>query len=42
MDSLDGILAKYRATSQTGREKGAYFEELIRTYFRYEATYADL
>ena len=39
---LAGILAKYRATSQTEREKGTYFEELIRTYFRYEASSADL
>ncbi|MFO1440747.1 MAG: type ISP restriction/modification enzyme [Verrucomicrobiaceae bacterium] len=39
---LQSILAKYRATSQTEREKGSYFEELIRTYFRYEASYADL
>ncbi len=39
---LQQILAKYRATSQTEREKGSYFEELIRTYFRYEASYADL
>lgn len=39
---LQSILANYRATSQTEREKGSYFEELIRTYFRYEASYADL
>ncbi|MBB5034073.1 DEAD/DEAH box helicase [Prosthecobacter vanneervenii] len=39
---LQKILAKYRATSQTEREKGTYFEELIRTYFRFEASYADL
>ena len=42
MSPLQSILAKYRATSQSEREKGSYFEELIRTYFRYEATYADL
>ena len=36
---LQRLLAKYRATSQTEREKGSYFEELIRTYFRYEASY---
>ena len=40
--ALQKILAKYRATSQTEREKGSYFEELIRTYFRFEASYADL
>ncbi len=39
---LQSILVQYRATSQTEREKGTYFEELIRTYFRYEASYADL
>ena len=39
---LQTILAQYRATSQTEREKGTYFEELIRTYFRFEASYADL
>ena len=42
MTPLQSILTTYRATSQTEREKGTYFEELIRTYFRYEATYADL
>ena len=42
MSSLKSILAAYRAKSQTEREKGSYFEELIRAYFRYEATYADL
>lgn len=40
--ALQKILAAYRATSQTEREKGTYFEELIRTYLRYEASYADL
>jgi predicted helicase len=39
---LQKILANYRATSQTEREKGSYYEELIRTYFRYEASYQDL
>ncbi len=42
MSPLQEILANYRATSKTEREKGTYFEELIRTYFRFEATYADL
>lgn len=42
MTALESILAKYRATSQTEREKGTYFEELIRTYLRFEASYADL
>lgn len=39
---LQKLLTTYRQASQTEREKGTYFEELIRTYFRYEATYADL
>ncbi len=42
MSALQKILESYRLASQTEREKGTYFEELIRTYFRYEATYADL
>ncbi|MFT5117863.1 MAG: putative helicase, partial [Kiritimatiellia bacterium] len=42
MSALQTILASYREASQTQREKGTYFEELILTYFRYEATYADL
>ena len=42
MTTLQQILAAYRAISHTEREKGTYFEELIRTYFRFEATYADL
>ncbi len=40
--ALQEILDKYRTTSQTEREKGTYFEELIRTYFRNEPKYADL
>ncbi len=39
---LQSILESYRATSQTEREKGSYFEELIRTYLRFEASYAEL
>jgi predicted helicase len=42
MTPLQSILNEYRTASQTEREKGNYFEELIVTYFRYEATYADL
>lgn len=42
MTALQSILEKYRSLSQTEREKGTYFEELIRTYFRFEASYADL
>ena len=42
MGALQNILTTYRQTAQTEREKGTYFEELIQTYLRYEATYADL
>ncbi len=42
MTALQNILDHYRSQSQSEREKGTYFEELIRTYFRYEASYADL
>ena len=42
MNSLKSLLATYRAQSQTEREKGSYFEELIRTYFRNEPRFADL
>jgi predicted helicase len=42
MTALQSILEKYRSLSQTERERGTYFEELIRTYFRYEASYANL
>jgi len=42
MSPLQSILTKYRATSQSEREKGSYFEELIRTYFRNEPRFADL
>ena len=42
MTALYQILDTYRQISQSEREKGTYFEELIRTYFRYEATYEDL
>jgi predicted helicase len=42
MTPLQSILNEYRTISQTEREKGNYFEELIVTYLRYEATYCDL
>lgn len=34
-------LESYRASSQTGREKGSYFEELVRTYLLFQASYAN-
>lgn len=42
MTALRTLLDNYRQASQTEREKGIYFEELIRTYFRHEVIYSDL
>ena len=42
MSALSALLDAYRAASVTEREKGTYFEELICTYLRNEATYRDL
>ncbi|MEQ1830115.1 MAG: hypothetical protein ABL921_29410 [Pirellula sp.] len=39
---LQEILSTYWSASRTEREKGTYFEELIRTYLRHEPVYADL
>lgn len=37
MSPLQSILAAYCTTSHSEREEGSYFEELIRTFFRYES-----
>ncbi|MDM5113580.1 DEAD/DEAH box helicase [Aeromonas salmonicida] len=42
MSALQDILNTYRQLSQSEREKGTYFEELIRAYLIHEPTYADL
>jgi predicted helicase len=42
MSALSTLLNTYRNASVTEREKGSYFEELICTYLRNEATYRDL
>lgn len=42
MSALSALLNTYRSASVTEREKGTYFEELICTYLRHEATYRDL
>lgn len=42
MSTLNDLVANYRVRSKTEREKGTYFEELIRTYFRHEPRFADL
>ncbi|MBL8870672.1 MAG: DEAD/DEAH box helicase [Planctomycetaceae bacterium] len=39
---LQQILSTFRSVSKSEREKGTYFEELIRTYLRHEPIYADL
>ena len=42
MSPLQDVLATYRNAAVTEREKGTYFEDLIRTYLRNEASYRDL
>ncbi|NHQ88454.1 DEAD/DEAH box helicase [Iodobacter sp. HSC-16F04] len=42
MTPLQTLLSTYRQASETQREKGTYFEELICCYLRNEATYRDL
>lgn len=42
MTALQNLLNTYRLASVTEREKGTYFEDLICTYLRNEATYRDL
>lgn len=42
MSALTTLLNTYRTAAVTEREKGTYFEELICTYLRNEATYRDL
>ena len=42
MTALTKLLETYRQASVTEREKGTYFEDLICTYLRNEATYRDL
>lgn len=42
MTALEKLLDTFRQTAVTEREKGTYFEELIVTYLRNEATYRDL
>ena len=42
MTPIESILANYRSTAHSEKEKGTYFEELIRTYFRHEPRFTDL
>lgn len=39
---LETILSAYRTTARTEREKGTYFESLVRCYFENEPAYRDL
>ncbi|CAK0750776.1 hypothetical protein CCP3SC5AM1_1720001 [Gammaproteobacteria bacterium] len=41
-NTLSQLLNTYRSIAVTEREKGTYFEELIRCYLRNEASYRDL
>ena len=42
MTPLQHLLTRFRDASQTQREKGTYFEELIRQYLQHEASYKEL
>ncbi len=42
MSPLQDVLASYRHAAASEREKGTYFEDLIRSYLRNEASYRDL
>ena len=42
MTVLKLVFFQYCATAQSDKEKGSYFENLIRTYLGFEASYADL
>src|SRR5690606_7494113 len=42
MSALIEILKHYRETSLTEREKGTYFENLVKAYLLNEASYKDL
>ena len=42
MSALTEILDTFRAASQTEREKGAYFENLVKVYLQNEPDYKDL
>ena len=42
MSALQDVLTSFRQASASEREKGTYFEDLIRSYLRNEATYRDL
>ena len=42
MSALTEILDTFREASQSEREKGAYFENLVKVYLQNEPVYKDL
>ena len=42
MSALQDLLATFRATAKTEREKGTYFERLVKAYLQNEPYYRDL
>lgn len=42
MTPLQQLLTRFRDAAQTQREKGTYFEELIKQYLQHEASYKEL
>src|ERR1700692_2833075 len=42
MTALTTLLNKFRSTARTEREKGTYFERLVKIYLRNEPKYRDL
>ncbi|HEX7348992.1 MAG TPA: hypothetical protein VF264_05030 [Rhodanobacteraceae bacterium] len=42
MTALQSLLDAFRATAHTEREKGTYFERLVKVYLQSEPYYADL
>lgn len=42
LPSLEGLLLQLRDSARTEREKGTYFENLVRAYFGYEDSFREL
>lgn len=42
MTALSDLLSTFQQTAHTEREKGAYFERLVKVYLQHEPYYADL
>ena len=42
MSVLNELLATFRQTAESEREKGNYFEQLVKAYLQNEPYYADL